>query len=395
MKHSTTHARARSIALARFAWALYLALIGCLATPLTARAAGGIEPNAALLATIEEAPATDTPADQTDPTASQTPPSSPTSLPPQAPPSSPASLPPQVSPSSPASPATQEPVEETEAGPATDTQPEATSETTPVAQVSTFAYKHDPRNNPKAMKDIIVDANAIYGFAPSPTGSLKGFADYDWSDPAVVEEGRRIRIAYHESLSELYEIINQMTEAGANTEAIARAVSTRRNELRLEAYKNDPEGLAVVKARNLEEYGNENGGTPEFFFTKYGSWALVIEKALNVNSGMDACTGLYDDYLQLYVAVGQVLPDPDEPEEPNTETPEVRSEEPPEVAAEDHTPASRPSLTATTDTSYEAAPIAAAAKLPATGDAPANASLIFVLGGACLGAAALMRRKAA
>ncbi len=58
--------------------------------------------------------------------------------------------------------------------------------------------------------------------------------------------------------------------------------------------------LAKIKKSNLENYGNENGGTPEFFYKKYGSWETVIEKALSVNAGADACLGLYDKYYDTY-----------------------------------------------------------------------------------------------
>ena len=173
-------------------------------------------------------------------------------------------------------------------------------------QSATFTYKHDPRENPSAMADIVVDADAIYGFKPSSTGSLKDYAEGDWTDPQTVESGRQQRIAYHESFQEMHDLFNEMKKAGASTEQIARAVSNKRNELRLAAYKDDPEGLERAKKRNLEEYGDENGGSPEFFYKKYGSWEKVIEKSFSVNSGMDACLGLYDDYYELYIAAGQI-----------------------------------------------------------------------------------------
>ena len=31
-----------------------------------------------------------------------------------------------------------------------------------------FHYMHDPRENPAAMKDIIVNPDAVYGFSPAP-----------------------------------------------------------------------------------------------------------------------------------------------------------------------------------------------------------------------------------
>ena len=177
---------------------------------------------------------------------------------------------------------------------------------------SGFVYVHDPRKNPKAMADIVEDATAVYGFRPSAEGSLAAYADKDWTDPAVVEEGRQARIAYHESIAEMYDMLYEMQAVGATTEEIARAVSAKRNEIRIASYANDPEGLERLKARNLEVYGNENGGSPEYFYERFGSWETVIDKSFSTNSGMDACLGLYDDYYELYVILGQVEPEPEE-----------------------------------------------------------------------------------
>ena len=169
-----------------------------------------------------------------------------------------------------------------------------------------FEYIHDPRDNPSAMADIIRDENAVYGFRPSETGSLKQYADADWSDPAIVEQGRQDRIAYHESIADMYDMLREMRSEGRSNEEIARAVSTRRNELRIEACNGDPDALARLKERNLEKYGHEEGPLPDELFVQYGSWDTVIIKAFSPNSGMDACLGLYDDYYDIYVAMGQI-----------------------------------------------------------------------------------------
>ena len=166
-----------------------------------------------------------------------------------------------------------------------------------------FAYEHDPRDNPTAMRDIVVNPDAVYGFSPSKAedSTLKEYADlFDWTDAEQVAAGREQRQAYHDSLEELYEMILEMTLADKDIESIARAVSQRRNELRLEAYKDDPEGLATVKKRNLETYGNELGPTQDSLYDKYGSWETVLLKALGTNAGMDACLGFYDEYYYLY-----------------------------------------------------------------------------------------------
>lgn len=172
-----------------------------------------------------------------------------------------------------------------------------------------FQYNHDPRGNASAVRDIVADENAIYGFRPSETGSLKIYADADWTDPEVVAQGRAERIAYHESVESMYVMLQQMQEQGKSTEEIARAVSSRRNEIRLEEYADDPERLAELKERNLEKYGHEEGPLPDELYEKYGSWERVIEKSFSTNAGMDACLGLYDDYYFLYVALGDVPAD--------------------------------------------------------------------------------------
>ncbi len=83
----------------------------------------------------------------------------------------------------------------------------------------------------------------------------------------------------------------------------------------MEAYANDPDGLEALKKSNLETYGNENGGTPEYFYKKYGSWETVIEKAFSTNAGADACLGLYDKYYYTYI-----IDDNEDETETTTET---------------------------------------------------------------------------
>lgn len=179
------------------------------------------------------------------------------------------------------------------------------------AETGAFRYRHDPRLNPSAMADIIVDPSAVYGFSPSPDGSLKQYASFDWTDPELVngKNGRLARIAYHESIAEMYAMLDEMTDEGRSVEEIARAVSAKRNDIRLASYADDPEGLALTKARNLERYGHEEGPLPDDLYAQYGSWEAVIDKAFSANSGMDACLGLYDDCYNLYIAAGQIAPE--------------------------------------------------------------------------------------
>lgn len=156
-------------------------------------------------------------------------------------------------------------------------------------------YTHDPRINAKAMEDIVVNPKAIYGFSPDPNSTRLGeYADYDWSDPAVVEAAKQERIAYHESFRKQFVLWESMRVQGKSTEEIARAVSAMRNESRFASNKDDPVELQKMRKSNLDTYGNENGPTPEFLYEKYGSWDKVIVKSFSSNSGMDACLGLYD-----------------------------------------------------------------------------------------------------
>ena len=175
-----------------------------------------------------------------------------------------------------------------------------------------FRYIHDPRKNPTAMRDIVENPDAVYGFSPSPAeeSTLKEYVDIiDWTDPVQVAQSREVRREYHENMRELYDIIMEMVKEEKDTETIARAVSRRRNELRLEAYKDDPEGLEKVKKRNLETYGNEFGPTPESLYEEYGSWNMVMYKALGTNPGMDACLGFYDEYFYLYEVEDETGPE--------------------------------------------------------------------------------------
>ncbi|MBR5427537.1 MAG: hypothetical protein IK118_04255, partial [Clostridia bacterium] len=49
--------------------------------------------------------------------------------------------------------------------------------------VNGFSYKHDPLENATVLRDCVADENAIYGFRPNDTGSIKMYADADWTDP--------------------------------------------------------------------------------------------------------------------------------------------------------------------------------------------------------------------
>ena len=176
----------------------------------------------------------------------------------------------------------------------------------PASAADGFRYVHDPAMNPSAMRDVVADENAVYGFRPTETGSLAMYAAADWSDPEIVEAGRQQRIAYHQNIESMYDMLHEMQAQGKTTEEIARALSTERNRIRLAAYENDPEGLAALKERNSEKYGHEEGPLPYELYEQYGSWTTVMQKAFSTNAGMDACLGLYDTYYFLYVELGYV-----------------------------------------------------------------------------------------
>lgn len=165
-----------------------------------------------------------------------------------------------------------------------------------------FQYEHDPMDYPIAAEDIVVNPDAIYGYSPNPESKRLGeFArEIDWTDPEEVAMRRRERQEYHDSLNELHSMIDEMYNAGSTIEDIAKAVSEKRNQLRLNTYQNDPEGLEMVKNSNLEAYGDENGPTIDYLYDKYGSWAQIITKSLSSNPGMDACLGFYDEYYDMY-----------------------------------------------------------------------------------------------
>lgn len=175
------------------------------------------------------------------------------------------------------------------------------------SSVAAYSYENDPRLNPKTMEDVNVDPNAVYGFSPDPDSTRLGeYASYDWSDPVVVAKATKNRIEYLQQFNEMYALWENLEAQGKSIEEIARAVSKKRNDLRLESYKDDPVGLAKVKKSNFDKYGNEEGPTAESLFEKYGSWETLLKKSFSSNSGMDACLGLYDIEYNLNLATGEI-----------------------------------------------------------------------------------------
>ena len=123
-----------------------------------------------------------------------------------------------------------------------------------VSTSGSFSYVHDPRLNAEAMKDIVENPDAVYGFSPNPQSKRLGtYAKYDWSDPDVVADAKKQRIQYHQSLQTMYDMLNKMSAEGEPEEKIARTISAERNRLRLATYENDPQGLADVKKKTTRK----------------------------------------------------------------------------------------------------------------------------------------------
>ena len=163
---------------------------------------------------------------------------------------------------------------------------------------STHKYKHNPSNNPKVLRDADEDPKAIYGYRPSRTGSLKAFADGDWTNPDYVEGLRQDRISYHNrNEAGVLELISKMRNQGYSFVQIVKAVVEFRNQSRLSSYLDakgniiDQNGYAqALKHCKTYEQLIDEGKTNED----------IIKSATRGNPGMDACTGLYDDYYNQY-----------------------------------------------------------------------------------------------
>ena len=151
------------------------------------------------------------------------------------------------------------------------------------------------------LADAEYDENAYYGFKPNSTGSLSTYAKYDWTIEKNVLEYKEARIKYIEENDKKIKNLELKLRAENKTiEEIARACSSLRNQVRLDQYKDDPEGLKTLKERNLTKYGHEEGPLPDELFVKYCSWEDVLKKCYSTNMGMDACCGVYDKYFYMY-----------------------------------------------------------------------------------------------
>ena len=149
------------------------------------------------------------------------------------------------------------------------------------------------------LADAEEDPNAVYGYRPRSDGSLKKFANKDWSDSQLVENARLERLDYIAKDRAISQLVSDMKKQGYSTEDIARAACDYRNQTRLNSYIDsngkiiDADGYAVALERmTTRSYDAliQSGKTPE----------QIIGSSTRTNPAMDACVGLYDDNFNTY-----------------------------------------------------------------------------------------------
>ncbi len=160
-------------------------------------------------------------------------------------------------------------------------------------------YNNNPSDNPKVLADAVEDPNAVYGYRPSEDGSLKNFANEDWSNPEFVESAKQKRLQYIEDDKAIYDMIAEMKNNGCSTEEMARAACDYRNQNRLNSYLDsdghviDQNGYnAALERMQTRSYDAliSSGKTPE----------EIINSSMRTNPAMDACVGLYDQNFDTY-----------------------------------------------------------------------------------------------
>ena len=160
-------------------------------------------------------------------------------------------------------------------------------------------YNNNPSDNPKVLADAVEDPNAVYGYRPNEDGSLKNFANEDWSNPEFVENAKQKRLQYIEDDKAIYDVIAEMKNNGCSTEEMARAACDYRNQTRLNSYLDsdghviDQNGYnAALERMQTRSYDAliSSGKTPE----------EIINSSMRTNPAMDACVGLYDQNFDTY-----------------------------------------------------------------------------------------------
>ena len=143
------------------------------------------------------------------------------------------------------------------------------------------------------------DPNAVYGYKPKKDGSLKNFANVDWSDLEFVESARQKRIQYIEDDRSICDLVSDMKNKGCSTEEIAHSICDYRNQTRLNSYLdldgniiNENGYNAALERMQTRSYDAliSSGKTPE----------QIISSSMRTNPAMDACVGLYDENFNSY-----------------------------------------------------------------------------------------------
>jgi RHS repeat-associated protein len=89
-----------------------------------------------------------------------------------------------------------------------------------------------------------------------------------------------LRQAYVEAVSELKSAADSLKAAGADTEALARALHAERRAIGEEFKAMTPaDKLAEIYARNVQKYGDKLGPTIDWLRSKGKSWDQIIESA--------------------------------------------------------------------------------------------------------------------
>jgi RHS repeat-associated protein len=163
------------------------------------------------------------------------------------------------------------------------------------------SYYPEPLDDPKIEKETLRNENAVNGYSLKPSSPLAKF-EIDFTDPESVEKVKKRRMEYHADLNvkrkKLEKEINERLDSGESYENIARDKVSQRNQSRRESYlKNDDmKGLKSMEQRNLKQYGNIYGPTPESLLKKNKTWRQVIMSSTRTSGTMDALTGIYGEY---------------------------------------------------------------------------------------------------
>ncbi len=161
-------------------------------------------------------------------------------------------------------------------------------------------YEHNPSDDPKVLADAVEDSEAVYGYRPRKDGSLKNFADLEWSNPDKVAEYRQTRLQYIQEDMDIIDIVSEMKKNGCTIEEMAEAACNKRNITRLNSYIDSNGNItnqagyeAALERMNTRSYDAliKSGKTPQ----------QILESSMRTNPAMDACVGLYDENFHTYI----------------------------------------------------------------------------------------------